>query len=64
LPCDYTCFTDCTTRSGKRDGKTIPVLSLSLLMARIGANYVNPTFSADDFTAFANAFDAGADLHR
>ena len=38
--------------------------SLPLLVARVAANHVNPTFSTDNFTIFTNSFDAGADLHR
>ena len=39
-------------------------LTLALLVARIATNHVNSTFSSDDFTVLADAFDAGADLHR
>ena len=38
-------------------------LALALLVARVGANDVQPALAADQFTVFADTFDAGPDFH-
>ena len=44
--------------------RVVSELTLTLLVAWIATNYVYTAFPADDFTVLADAFDAGADLHR
>jgi hypothetical protein len=38
-------------------------LALALLVARIGADNVNPSFSPDNFAVVADATDAGSHFH-
>jgi len=38
-------------------------LTLTLLMAWVGANYVYTTFTSYNLAVFANSFDTGADFH-
>ena len=39
------------------------LLSLSLLVARVGTNHANSTMTPNDSALVTDLFDAGADLH-
>jgi len=38
-------------------------LTLTLLVARVAANHIEPSVAADELTVLTNTFDAGTNLH-